>query len=103
MCVARWIRARVTKTKIASTLGREADFCLDFAHGVHPFGGLIQQLVYEGAVLLRDDNTVQHRVVDPDGVVEHHEFDDTKAWTEWVAAHPECLVDRAPAKPKERA
>ena len=90
--VGRWVRARVTKTKVASTLQRTADFYIDFSRGVHKWGGLLQQMIWEGRALVREDGTVQHRTIDADGAVESQDFQTVSAWLEWVAQHPEAVA-----------
>lgn len=89
--VGRWVRAKVTKTKLALTLDRSADFYIDFQRGVHKWGGLLQQMIYEGRLLVREDGTCQHRTVDADGVQVCEEFKDTKDWTAWIMQHPDVL------------
>ena len=91
--VGRWVRARVTKTKIASTLDRRADFYIDFERGVHRWGGLLQQMIMEGRVLVREDGTAQHKAVDREtGEAETVEFKTTGEWLEWAAQHPEAVA-----------
>ena len=91
--VGRWVRARVTKTKIASTLDRRADFYIDFERGVHRWGGLLQQMILEGRVLMREDGTAQHKTVDREtGEVEIVEFKGTGEWLEWAAQHPGAVA-----------
>ncbi len=92
--VGRWVRARVTKTKVATTFDQTADFYIDFARGIHRWGGLLQQMIHEGRVLAREDGGVQHRV-GPDtatGEVEVVEFKSSNEWLEWVAQHPEAVA-----------
>ena len=100
--VGRWVRATIMKTKLAQTYQRNADFYVDFSRGVHKWGGLLQQMIYEGRILARENNTVQQRLVDPDGVVETLEFKDANEWTEWIAQHPEALTVPVPS-PGEQA
>jgi RecA/RadA recombinase len=52
--VGRWVRATVTKTKIAPTMQRQGDFYIDFAHGIHPYAGMIPTLIMEGRLTMND-------------------------------------------------
>ena len=90
--VGRWVRARVTKTKLAMTLGRTADFYIDFSRGVHRWGGLLQQMIVSGRALVREDGTVQHRTASADGEVGYQEFRGTDEWLAWVSQHPEAVA-----------
>ena len=93
--VGRYVRATVTKTKLASTYQQYTDFYIDFNRGVHRWAGLLQRMIYEGKVLVREDGAVQQRLVDADGVVDTQDFPDANAWTTYVAEHPEVLAPTA--------
>lgn len=90
--VGRWVRAKVTKTKLASTLHSTADFYIDFAHGIHKWGGLLQQMIVAGRVHVLEDGSCRHNVVDADGVVGTHEFQTMDEWLAWVAQNPAALT-----------
>lgn len=91
--VGRWVRAKVTKTKLASTLGRTADFYIDFERGVHRWGGLLQQMIVDGKVTVREDGTYSHRIVDAaTGEVQDKEFASGDEWLAWVGQTPEALA-----------
>lgn len=81
--VGRWVRAKITKTKIAPTITQEGDFFINFLEGVHRWGGLLAALVRQGAV-----------VMDPDGEAVTHgaeKFPTQKAWLTWLAQHEDAL------------
>ncbi len=82
--VGRWVRAKVTKTKVAPTLMQEGDFYLDFLKGVHRWGGLLASLIRQGAVVL-----------DPDGEKVTHggeTFPSQKAWLTWLSQNEKVLA-----------
>jgi len=55
--IGRWIKARISKTKVAPTLEQTADFYIDFQKGVNRWGGMPQLLLRQGLITM-----------DPDGV-----------------------------------
>lgn len=75
--IGRWIRAKISKTKVAPTLLQEADFYIDFRKGVHQWGGLFQLLLRQQVI-----------TTDPDAKKVFHngeEFPDTKSWLEHIS------------------
>lgn len=81
--IGRWVRAKVTKTKVAPTTLQEADFYIDFRKGVHRWGGLLQiMLQHQQIELSPDGNEVKHG---------DHKFPDTRAWLGWVSQNMELL------------
>jgi recombination protein RecA len=88
--VGRWVRATVSKTKIAPTVQQQADFYINFLEGVHRWGGLLGSLVRQGAA-----------VVDPDGEAVTHgseTFPTQKAWLTWLAQNEKALATSPQAK-----
>ena len=53
--VGRYIKGKVTKTKLSTTLDTSAEFYLDFRKGMHRWEGLIERLVLEGTVRTNKD------------------------------------------------
>jgi len=46
--VGRWIKARISKTKIAPTMDQECEFYIDFGKGVDYMGGYLELLLRQG-------------------------------------------------------
>lgn len=87
----RWIRAKVTKTKLGTTMMQEADFFIDFRRGISRWGGLLQALLRDGIVeYMPDQAGIRHRTLDGELL----EFSGTQAWLDWLAAHLEELGPR---------
>lgn len=81
--IGRWIRARITKTKIAPTLFDEGDFYVDFRRGVHLWGGFLQTMLREGRIGLAPDGTgVRMRQFKDD-----LEFATHAEWLIWMRDH----------------
>jgi len=91
--VGRWIRAKVSKTKIAPTLQQEADFYISFRDGVHRWGGLLPALMKDGIVLLDEDGTIHHRL----GEGKEQVFPSQGEWLRWLSEHPAVLSKGAEA------
>lgn len=85
--IGRWIRARVTKTKIAPTLFDEGDFYVDFRRGVHLWGGLLQTMLREGRIELTPDGTG----VRMQQFKEDLEFSTHAEWLIWMRDHLDIL------------
>lgn len=85
--VGRWVRAKVTKTKLAPTLQQEVDFYIDFRKGVHRWGGLLPVLLRGGVVALDEDGRVHHRLKD----TEEQVFSSQGEWLRWLVEHPNVL------------
>ncbi len=87
----RWVRAKVTKTKLGATMMQEADFFIDFRRGISQWGGMLQALLRDGIVeYMPDEVGIRHRTLDGELV----EFAGTQAWLDWLAAHLEELGPR---------
>lgn len=85
--VGRYVRAKVTKTKMSTTLDTTADFYIDFRRGVHLWEGLAERLVAEGLLW-----------TDPDMAgfeMGEQKFKDKKEWLNYVVQHPEVLAPQA--------
>lgn len=85
--IGRWIRARITKTKIAPTLFDEGDFYVDFRRGVHRWGGLLQAMLREGRIELTPDGAgvrMRHETEDL-------EFESQALWLIWMNNHLDVL------------
>jgi len=76
--LGRYIRARVTKSKLALTLDMTADFYLDFRRGVHPWEGLAEQLIVEGLLKTGTDGLSDFEMAGK-------KFPDKKAWLTWLS------------------
>jgi len=53
--LGRYIKAKITKTKLAQTFDTSTDFYLDFKRGVHPWEGLAERLIFEGILKTASD------------------------------------------------
>jgi len=82
--VGRYIRAKVTKTKMSTTFDTSADFYVDFRRGVHKWEGLLERMVAEGKV--RTDREMSEFEMDG------KKFKGKKEWLNHVAQHPELLA-----------
>jgi len=83
--IGRWVRAKVTKTKIAPTLQQEADFYIDFRKGVHQWGGLLQSFLREGKIELAPDGKgVRYK---------DQNFSSPGAWYAWLTKNPDALAE----------
>lgn len=51
----RYIRAKITKTKMAMTFDTTADFYLDFRRGINAWEGLMERLIFEGLLTTSPD------------------------------------------------
>ena len=90
--VGRWVRAKVTKTKVALTILAEADFFIDFRRGVTKWAGMLQAMLREGAVELAPNGSgARHKTIDGEVM----EFDSTQAWMNWLAQNERELLGRA--------
>lgn len=85
--VGRWVRAKVTKTKVGGTLFEEADFLINFTTGIVPYAGLINRLMVEGVCRERGDGIIQTL---PDG--SEQSFATRAEWARWVKANPKALM-----------
>lgn len=80
--VGRWIRAKVTKSKVGDNLGQEADFYISFEKGLNRWSGLLQRLLEEGAVKLGEKNSIQHG---------DQSFPDETEWLKWLSQNVQLL------------
>ena len=80
--VGRWIRARITKTKVSITLGQEADFYIDLAAGVHKWAGLLQRLLQEGIISLGEKDKITHG---------ENQFKSEGEWLTWLSKNLQVL------------
>ena len=87
--IGRYIRAKVTKTKVATTLDTTADFYVDFHRGVHLWEGLAERLMFEGILKCARDGATDYELVDAAG--ELQKFPSKKTLLNWLAGHPEAL------------
>lgn len=89
--IGRWVRARVTKTKVAPTLMREANFYIDFQKGVRPWPGLLPVLLTENPSLVEMFPEGQKvRLKDP-RTGEVLDFENEGVWAQWVKQNLEVL------------
>jgi RecA/RadA recombinase len=80
--IGRWIRARVTKTKVSTTLGQEADFYIDLQRGVHSWAGLLQRLLMEGKIMLGEKDAIIHG---------ENTFHTEQEWLTWLSQNMQAL------------
>lgn len=62
--VGRYIRAKVTKSKMSTTLDTSADFYIDFRTGVHQWEGLAERLMFEGSLKCAPDGATDFSMPD---------------------------------------
>lgn len=86
--MGRWVRAKISKTKIAPTFLQEADFYIDFQKGVAPWAGLLQRFIREGFVNAKENGEVTHRIEGGEIV----DFPNSRAWVQWLSEHPQYLL-----------
>lgn len=86
--VGRWVRAKITKTKIAPTVFDEGDFYIDSRKGVHRWGGILQLMLREGRIELTPDGIG----VRQSSKGESQEFESQAAWLQWLFQHQEFLA-----------
>lgn len=82
--VGRWIRARVSKSKVGATANQEADFYIAFHRGVHKWAGLLQRLLHEGKVTLGEKEVIKYS---------GHTFPNEKAWLIWLSENQHLLEE----------
>ena len=96
--VGRYVRAKVSKTKVGTTFDTTADFYVDFARGVHRWEGLAERLMFEGRLSCGPDGASQYAMLPTGGLLagapdaDVMKFPTKKEWLNYVAQHPECLV-----------
>jgi len=83
--VGRWIRAKIEKTKVSSTLAQEADFYISFTRGVHKWGGLLQRMLHEGMAEMGQKEEV---------IFAGETFQNEQEWLGWLGDHEELLEQR---------
>jgi len=91
--IGRYIRAKVTKTKMSTTLDATADFYIDFRRGVHRWEGLAERLMAEGVLECGEDGASDFRMrsaPDSDGKY-GQKFLTKKEWLNWIAQNMEVL------------
>lgn len=101
--LGRYVRAKVTKTKMATTLDTTADFYIDFRKGLHRWEGLLERMVTEGVVQTNGEySEFTMAAVDKDVDSEERvKFGSKKEWLNYVAQNPGVLaLDRAEAMKK---
>lgn len=87
--IGRWIRAKVTKSKVSDTHAQEADFYISFTRGVHKYAGLLQKLLQEGMIQLVEKDHIKHG---------EQVFADDREWLTWLSDNQKVLSVK-----KERA
>ena len=94
--LGRYIRARVSKTKMSTTLESTADFYIDFRKGVHRWEGLAERLMFEGRLRCATDGLSDYEMcvdgspIAPGGV-ELVKFPTKKDWLNYLVQHQELL------------
>lgn len=86
--VGRYIRAKVTKTKMSTTFDTVADFYIDFRRGVHRWEGLAERLMAEGRLDVGPDAASGFQMKAAEGPVN---FDTKQEWLNWLAKNMEVL------------
>lgn len=93
--IGRYIRAKVTKTKMAATLDTHADFYIDFRRGIHPWEGLAERLIFEGVLKTGEDGASNYEMTVPPGLLSDTgsvaRFDTKKDWLNWLVRNMEAL------------
>jgi RecA/RadA recombinase len=90
----RWVRAKVSKTKLALTQNRHVDFFIDFRQGIRPWHGLLPSLLLERRVLPHvkaKGGWEGFDVLALDGQVQTH-VSDERTLCLWLRDHPEWLA-----------
>lgn len=101
----RYVRARVSKTKIGTTLDTTADFYIDFRKGVHLWEGLAERLMFEGRLRCGLDGATDYEMLLDLGAEAQPEplrFPTKKAWLNWLAQNMEVLGAIRPLREEER-
>lgn len=80
--IGRWIRAKITKSKVSDTHAQEADFYVSFTRGVHKWAGLLQKLLQEGMIELVEKDHIKHG---------EQVFGDDREWLTWLAENLDTL------------
>jgi hypothetical protein len=102
--LGRYIRAKIAKTKMATTLDTTADFYIDFRKGLHRWEGLLERMVTEGVVQTNSDFSeftmaAVEQPVDIDSG--RLKFKTKKEWLNYVSQNPGALsLERAEAMKK---
>jgi len=81
-----WVHARVNKSKVGGTLGRECDIYLDFQTGINPVAGLLEVLLEEGVVDFDGKKVVHHLPT-----AKKRTFSSQALWEEWILDNLEVL------------
>ena len=92
--LGRYVRAKVTKTKVATTLDTTADFYIDFRKGLHRWEGLLERTVAEGVVQTNSEFS-EFTMAAADAEVDSEErvkFATKKEWLNYVAQNPGVLA-----------
>ena len=87
--IGRWIRAKVTKSKVSDTHAQEADFYISFTRGVHKWAGLLQKLLQEGLIDLVEKDHIKHG---------EQVFADDREWLTWLSENIDVLSMRKEKK-----
>lgn len=107
--LGRYVRAKITKTKMATTLDTSADFYIDFRKGLHRWEGLLERMVGEGLVGSNADMSelfmapIEAASDSDERIAFKPKGDDSakKLWLNYVAQNPGLLtLDRAEAVKK---
>jgi hypothetical protein len=74
----RYIKAKVTKTKMGMTFDTTVDFYIGFREGIHPWEGLMERLIFEGILRTSPDGL-------SDFTMAGQTFANKKTWQTWLS------------------
>jgi len=88
--VGRYVRAKITKSKVATTYDTSGDFYIDFRRGLHKWEGLSERLMFEGLLKCGSDGAsdfLMAGAMAADGEV----FETKREWLNWIAQNLDVL------------
>lgn len=88
--LGKYVKAKVTKSKVATTFDTTADFYIDFRRGMHRWEGLAERLMFEGLLKTGKDGATDFEMTGvPD--LERQVFPTKKEWLNWIAQNLDTL------------
>jgi RecA/RadA recombinase len=78
--LGKYVKAKVTKTKVGQTFDTECEFYIDFRRGVHRWEGLAERLMFEGLLMTGRDGMTDFRMAGLDET-----FATKKDWLNYLA------------------
>lgn len=95
--IGRYIRAKITKTKMATTMDSTADFYIDFRRGIHRWEGLAERMMFEGVLKCAPNGMEDYDMPGqllPDGTPA--KFATKREWLNYIRDHMEVLSSGQP-------